>query len=99
MSKKLALALIVAGTISAIFCGWNYYRATNIYQRIQNEQQYSHLAHPLDIKGELEIAKDPRVKINSAYGGGSFALALASAGVAVTRAGLGLYSLIKKRRI
>jgi len=86
MAKKLALTLIVAGAIGALAGAWNMNNSSQISERIKSKPQYCQYSQLTDIKTRLIISSDPEMKINSAYGGGSAAIAVVS-GLAVLGGG------------
>ena len=74
MARKLGLALIGAGIIGTYAGWWNLNNSCEISKRIRNEFKYTQTGD----KKEIEVANDPRMNWNSAYGGFSAAGTLAS---------------------
>jgi uncharacterized membrane protein YphA (DoxX/SURF4 family) len=89
MAKRLALTLIIAGAIGTLAWGWNVKEAKENYPRIKEVIRQEQLTE----KNRIDIERDPRIMNNAMYGGGSLALALASAGAVV----LGGYLQIGKK--
>ncbi len=90
MKRKLALTLIVAGTIGTFAGLWNVRKAEEISRNIRNEPRYSQLTED---KMRRELDKNPLIKRNEIYGGLAAAGAVASAGLVL----LGSYSFKEKR--
>jgi len=86
MSKKLGLALIVAGAILGIFSEFNLDRAGRYSQRVRQESA-------MQDKSEIEIARSPKMMRNQFYGGASGALEVVSIGAMV----LGTYLTAGKK--